>query len=346
MIKFILALTLIIAAQLANATPPSLWQTIRSGFQLNHHTNKPRVQYFIRYYQKHPQLLHDVIMQSKPFLYLVVKQTQKLDLPTELALVPIIESAFHNTATSDVGASGAWQLMPGTAENYGIYINSSWYDGRQEIINSTAGALTYLRYLHNYFDSNWLLALAAYNAGEGNVAQAIHYNLVKHRNTDFWYLNLPQQTRLYVPKLLAFAAIINNPNYYGIKLPPISAQAIVAPVFLPRQMSLIRSAHFAGISLANLQKLNPAYKQLITPPHGTYDLLLPINHVVEFEKNLAIHANPNSRTWHLYTVKPGDTLSTIASRTNIGVRTLMYYNRLYGSRINVGQRLIVPKHMH
>lgn len=339
--KKILPLLLLFVSTFAYATPNSLWTVIRNGYELNHHTTNPRVQYFIRYYQSHPRLVHAIIQQSKPFLYLVVQQVKRQQLPMELALVPIIESAFHNTARSNVGASGAWQLMPGTAEDYQIQI-TPWYDGRQDIVKSTEGALSYLQYLHNYFDSNWLLAIAAYNAGIGTVSQAIKYNLARNLPTNFWGLNLPQQTELYVPKILAFSAIINNPARYGLQIPAVPNQPIVAPVFLPAQMNLSQAAHYAGISLKELQHLNPAYKRLFTPPKGHYYLILPLNHITQFEQSLAKNTDTETIAWREYRVQPGDTLSIIAQRTGASIATLMRDNRLYNTSIQAGETLLYP----
>ena len=342
--KILVIIIAIFLSITAYANSNSLWHVIRDGYQLNHHVNNKTVQDFIHYYQQRPQLIHDVIQQSKPFLYLVVKQVNRRHLPTELALVPVIESAFHNTAYSAVGAAGAWQLMPGTAENYQITITPR-YDGREDITKSTAAALSYLKYLHNYFDSNWLLAIAAYNAGLGTIKQAIHHNLIRNLPTDFWALNLPEQTRLYVPKILAFATIIQNPNYYGIDLPSIPNEPIVAPVFLPSQMSLIKAAQYAGISLSNLQRLNPAYRLLVTPPHGRFYLTLPINHIVEFERHLAEHLNDPIVQWHEYRVHPGDTLNKIALKTHTNPRILVRYNKLDSTQVDIGQTLVYPSHI-
>ena len=190
----------------ATTPPRSLWTVIRQGYHLNHDTNQPRVQHYLYYYRHNPQLVYAIAHQAKPFLYLVVQQIKQKHLPTELALIPIIESAFHSNATSSAGAVGIWQLMPRTASQYDVQVDTRWYNGRQSIIQSTGAALAYLDYLYNYFDNNWLLAIAAYNAGEGTVNRAIHYNLIHNRPTDFWHLSLPRQTENYVPQ---------NPGFSG-----------------------------------------------------------------------------------------------------------------------------------
>lgn len=322
----------------------SLWNVIRQGYQLNHYANQPSVKRCLQYYRQHPQLVRAIAKQAKPFLYLVVKQIQQHHLPTELALIPIIESAFNSTATSSAGASGIWQLMPGTASQYQVTTDTRWYNGRQSVVQSTHAALAYLRYLHDYFDGNWLLTLAAYNAGEGRVSQAIKYNLKHEFRTDFWHLPLPQQTKQYVPKILALAIIFDHPQRYDIQLPAIPNQPLLASVFLPRQLSLVQAAQYAQLPLSTLQRLNPEYTQLATPPSasGDYYLLLPIHHVADFERNLAADTMLDQYQWHQYTVKPGDSLSLIASITGANIEDIIKYNQLTSNYIYPGEHLVYP----
>lgn len=179
--------------------------------------SNPYVQKHIRWYQQHPQHLHRVLKKSEPFIFYVYQQTHRNNLPAELALIPLLESQYNPKIGSRTGAAGLWQMMPGTASKFGIKITRS-YDGRRDVPASTKAALTYLAYLHHYFNQDWLLALAAYDAGEGKV------KYVARHNKNFWHLPLSKETKNYVPKLLAIAHIIKQHNEYNVALPKLETQ--------------------------------------------------------------------------------------------------------------------------
>lgn len=320
----------------------SLWTVMRAGFQLDHEENNPRVQAYIKMYQNYPSYIQDIIQQGQPYLYGIVKLLQERDMPTELALLPIIESGYRPLARSSAGAVGIWQLMPQTAKRFNLSSDNWWFVGRQSINQSTDAALNYLAYLYSYLNGNWLLAIAAYNSGEGTVKMAVNYNLSQGLPTDFWSLNLPQQTRNYVPQLLALAAIIDNPGKYGISLPDVPNKPLIANVLLSRQISLKDAARLAEISQSQLLALNPAYTQLATPPSntGTYYLTLPIDKIVVFEQNLQNEPLVDQTVWKRYIVKRHDTLESIAQVTGVSTSTLRQYNRI--GRLRRGQSIIYP----
>ncbi|MDF2530108.1 MAG: lytic transglycosylase [Gammaproteobacteria bacterium] len=321
----------------------SLWDAMRAGFQLNHNENDPRVQAYIKIYQNYPSYIQDIVQQGQPYLYGIVKILQERDLPTELALLPVIESGYRPLAKSSAGAVGIWQLMPQTAKRFNLSSDNWWFQGRQSINQSTDAALNYLAYLDNYFNGDWLLALAAYNSGEGTVKMAVNYNVSQGLPTDFWSLNLPQQTRNYVPQLLALAAIIDNPGKYGITLPDVPNRPLIANVLLSRQISLRDAARLAQISQSQLISLNPGYTQMATPPSntGTYYLTLPIDKIAVFEQNLQNEPLLDQTQWKRYIVKRRDTLESISQVTGVSVATLKQYNRV-GSHLHRGQSLIYP----
>jgi membrane-bound lytic murein transglycosylase D len=322
----------------------SLWTVIGDGYQLDHHIHQPKVQYYIRYFQSRRNIVNIIFNRAKPFLYLVVQQIRNQHLPTEIALLPMIESGFNLTARSPAGAVGLWQLMPGTAARFNVQHDETWFSGRQSLAQSTDAALSYLTFLVNRFDGNWLLAIAAYNSGEGTVSRAIRQNLSRGLSTDFWSLRLPKETQDYVPKLLALAIIVEHPERYGFTLPQVPNRPLIATVLLPRQVSLQRAARYAGISLDELQTLNPAYTQLATPPSssGTYYLVLPIDRVMRFEMHMTATPESEHTRFIHYTVKRGDTLNKIALYHGTSVAVIRRLNELSGNLIRSGQVLIVP----
>ena len=332
----------------AKAEQNSLWQVILDGYQLQAYRHHPRVTYYINYYQSRRKIINIILQRAKPFLYPIVKQIEAKHMPTELALLPIVERGFNLTARSSAGAVGLWQLMPATAARFDVTHKTDWYHGRQSLAQSTAAALTYLQFLHDKFDGNWLLAIAAYNSGEGSVSRAIKRNLRQGKPTDVWSLPLPTETKDYVPRLLALSIIMKNPSRYGTIRPNIPNQPLIATVILPRQINLRRAAQYAGISLKRLQSLNPAYTRMLTPPSssGTYHLTLPIDHVAQFEAKLASTAESSHLKFIEYTVKKGDTLNHIARRYRTTAAHLVQLNRLKGNTIYIDQTLVVPTQRH
>src|SRR5579872_1697739 len=196
----------------------NVWDALRLEFNLPHYENNPEVQVQIEWFLTHNHFLMESTSRAGPYIYYILQQVRKRHLPAELVLLPVIESSYNPFSNSYMGAAGIWQIMPETASGFGIKRNW-WYDGRRDIIASTKAALNYLAYLQNFFEGNWLLAIAAYNTGEGSVLSAIRRNVSTGMNTDFWSLPLSQQTRDYVPRLLALAEIISHPDRYGIRFP-------------------------------------------------------------------------------------------------------------------------------
>lgn len=183
-----------------------LWSVLQHQFTLNHYENNPAVKAQIEWFLKRKKYIYKLAENAQPYLYYILTQVDKRKLPAEMVLLPMIESAYDPFAFSSAGASGLWQMMPGTASGFGLKQNW-WYDGRRDIVASTNAALDYLSYLQSFFNGNWLLAIAAYDSGEGTVLSATRKNIAKGEPTDFWSLNLPRETQAYIPKLLALAEI-------------------------------------------------------------------------------------------------------------------------------------------
>ncbi|CAL1239127.1 Membrane-bound lytic murein transglycosylase D precursor [Candidatus Methylocalor cossyra] len=241
----------------------------------------------MEWFVNHPDYIERVQQRAEPFLYSIVKQVEKHDIPGELALLPVIESAFQPHAVSPANAAGIWQFIPSTGRLYGLKRSRS-YDGRRDIYASTRAAIKYLKKLHADFNGDWLLAIAAYNCGEGAVSRAIQRNLARGLPTDFWSLDLPQETRAYVPRLLAVAKLFAEADQYGINLRAIPNQAVVKPVKIDQQIDLALAADAADISLEKLYELNPGFKRQFVDVEGSYRLFIPAEKKTsEFKEELA-----------------------------------------------------------
>lgn len=251
----------------------SVWNSISNEFQLDHRDQSARVKAEIHKLLAEKGKFNQILKAAGPYIYFIHKQTQSRGLPAEMALIPIIESEFNPNDHSTKGATGLWQLMRGTAHELGIKVISG-YDGRRNVPASTKAALAYLNDLGKYFKGNWYLALAAYNAGQVKVDKAVH----RAGSHSFWNLTLPQETKYYVPRLLAVAAIIQNPEKYGVKLPHINDKPYFTELKFKKAIKLETIAKATGISLEALRVLNPDYKNgVVASKKGTYALLVPVN---------------------------------------------------------------------
>ena len=317
-----------------------VWHRIRSQLTFDIPDNS-RVGVQRDWYVKHPGYLERVAKRAEPFLYYIVGELEKNDVPVELALLPIVESAFDPFAYSHGRASGMWQFVPDTGKRFGMKQNW-WYDGRRDVIASTQGAIKYMKYLHKYFDGDWLLALAAYNSGEGRVQRAVKKNKSQKKKTDFWSLDLPKETRAYVPKLLALADIIKRPAYFNLNLYEIANEEVISQVDIKSQLDLAKAASLAGLSLTELQRLNPGFNRWATDPDGPHHLLLPKHKVEHFEQNLAKLSTEDRLAWQRYKIKNGDNLGYIANKFHTSVDLISQVNGINGNQIRAGKYLLIP----
>ncbi|HIF9110069.1 TPA: LysM peptidoglycan-binding domain-containing protein [Photobacterium damselae] len=323
--------------QLSPQQQQDLWDRIAMQIDTPIPENK-RIRYYRNWYLKHPRNLQIIAERSKPFLYYITQEVEKRNMPLELALLPIVESSFDQYAYSSSAAAGLWQIIPDTGRRFGLTINS-WYDGRRDIVKSTQAALNLLEYLHNKF-GNWQYALAAYNTGEGRVFNAIDKNKRLGKSTDYWNLDLPDETSAYVPKLYAVADILRDPQKYGIRIPAVANKPVLQEINPGVQMDLAVAARFAGISTQELKDLNPAYHKWATAPNGPYHLLLPINKVKSFKVALANNKRENLRTVR-HTVRSGDTLGALAVKYNTTVKDIQRANNLKSTQLRIGQHLSI-----
>lgn len=320
----------------------NIWEVLRHEFTLPHYEENPAVQEKISWFLTHQNELLHTANRAAPYLYFILQQVRKRHLPVEYVLLPMIESGFNPFAYSSAGAAGMWQIMPGTASGYGIK-QSWWYDGRRDIIASTRAALDHLVYLGSFFEGNWLLATAAYDTGEGNVLAAVRKNNLEGKPIDFWSLPLAQETRDYVPRLLALAAIISHPDKYLITFPQAKNAPYLAEVNLNAQIDLKHAALLAGLSLQKLRQLNPGYNHTATAPTGPFKLILPIENIPQFTENLTYSPLYKRFTWMNYAAKKGDNWQTVARQFNVSTDSLKKVNPLLASNLKPGTQLVVPR---
>jgi len=317
-----------------------VWQRIRSQLTFTVPENR-RVVNQRNWYAKNQRYLDRVAKRAEPFMHFIVEELEAANMPMEMALLPIVESAFDPFAYSHGRASGMWQFVPGTGTRFGMKQNW-WYDGRRDVIASTKGAIKYLQYLHKFFDGDWLLALAAYNSGEGRVRRAVKNNARKNIPTDFWSLDLPKETRAYVPKLLALADLIKRPDDFNIKLYEIDDKSVISAVDIGSQIDLAKAAELADLTLEELQHLNPGYNRWATDPKGPHYLVVPNTKVEKFKAGLNTLADKDRLAWQRYQIKRGDSLGKIANKFNTEIGVIKQANNIRGSQIREGKHLLIP----
>ena len=332
----------------ADSEPPQsslqhtdIWKKIGANLALPRHMEHRSVKGRLAWYAKNQEYLDRVVERSRPYLFHIVSEVEKRGMPLELALLPIVESAFHPFAYSRSHASGIWQFIPSTGKIFGLKQNW-WYDGRRDIVAATRGALDYLEKLNREFDGDWLLALAAYNTGERNVARAIRRNRNAGKKTDFFSLRLPRETKGYVPSLLAVAELVANPEQHGITWQPVADQPYFSQVDTGEQIDLAVAAELAGIKMDELYTLNPGFNRWATDPRGPHRLLLPVGKETSFLEKLAGLPPQERINWQSHEIKRGETLAGIAARYRTSVASLKSINNLRSDIIRQGVSLRVP----
>ncbi len=247
--------------QVAGLTPAQyadLFDRMRAGFKLEDADDRRAIDQQLNWYASNPDYMERAFGRAELYLYQIVTELEARAMPLELALLPVVESAFEPYAYSRARASGLWQFIPGTGSRFGLK-QDWWYDGRRDIVESTRAAFDYLQSLHDRFDGDWLLAIAAYNCGEAKIERAVEHNRSRGKPVDFWSLKLPKETRAYVPKLLAMKRLVADPERYGLAISPIPNLAYFARVETKGQINLKLAAEIAGVSPEELYELNPAF---------------------------------------------------------------------------------------
>ena len=322
-------------------TAGNIWDRVREGFQLVDNTDNPRLLAELKWYTKHQNYLDRVVDRSEPFLHYIMNEVEKRGLPTELALLPIVESAFQPFAYSHGRAAGIWQFIPSTGKLYGLKQNW-WYDGRRDVYASTQAALKYLEALNREFKGDWLLALAAYNSGSGTVRRAIRKNKSRNRPTDYWHLKLPKETQAYVPKLLALKRIIDSPESHNMTLRCVEDIPQFDLVDAGSQIDLAMAAELADIDLETLYRLNPGYNRWATAPYGPHNIIVPVDNAEILKEGLASLPEKQRLKWKRHKIRNGETLSHIADRYSVSVTNLKRLNNLHSNSIRAGKHLVIP----
>jgi membrane-bound lytic murein transglycosylase D len=317
----------------------NLWERIQNGFAIKDIDNR-RVKEYAKWYQSRPEYVERMIERSSRYLFHVVKEVEKRNMPMEIALLPMIESAYNPIAKSRQKAVGVWQFIPSTGKLFGLE-QDWWRDKRRNIIDSTNAALDYLEYLHNLFGS-WELALAAYNAGEGRVKRAILRNKKRKLATDYYSLRLPKETKNYVPKLLAVKKIIQDPERFQLYIKDIPDKPYFQVVNVPDEMDTHLAAELADIPFEEFQLLNAEHNRPLMKAHfGAQDILLPVDSVDTFLKNLEDHKDPLTN-WISYTPIKGEKVNHVAKKFNIDIKELIKINQLRSNQTLKNKIILIP----
>ncbi|MGR9114371.1 MAG: LysM peptidoglycan-binding domain-containing protein [Gammaproteobacteria bacterium] len=340
----------------ANKKNRTIWERLVSLYALPEVDNE-RIDRELSWFLNHPDYLVRVQKRAEPYLHLILEEIESKNIPGELALLPVIESAFRPDAYSSAHASGLWQFIPSTGRLFGLKQNT-WYDGRRDVFASTQAATSYLKELSENFEGDWFLALASYNYGKGNVQRSIEKNLSKDLPTDYWSLSLPNETFTYVPKLMAIAKIFANPGQYNIPLQDIPNEPYFEVVNMDSQLDLKKAAELANTSMEEILKLNPAFKQWCTAPNGPHRLLIPIDQAEIFRENLAHLPKEervskrtlalaqkrqfNSRHSVKHKIRRGESLNIIARNYGTSTAAIRRANHLSSNKIQAGKYLLIP----
>jgi len=339
--------------------PQDVWERMRQGFQLQDGLGvNPRIEQQRLWFASNPSFLENAGERGSLYIHYIIERLEERNMPLELALLPVIESAYNPMAYSRADAVGLWQFIPSTGRYYNLR-QTRFYDGRRDITASTTAAMDYLTRLHDMFNGDWLLALAAYNAGEGTVSRAIERNEKLGLPTDYWNLPLPAETQAYVPKLLALSQVVLSPEAYGVNLSPIANEPYFQVVEINQRMDLSKVAAVANIDEDELFQLNPAFKQRTTID-GPQHLLVPTSKAQLLTASLSTMRpeelissrplkpvfegaddNEIAKLKRAYRVKRGDNLATIAKANKVDVKDLQRWNKMTGKNLKVGQTLVM-----
>lgn len=315
----------------------NVWERVRQGFQMGE-VNPELVRRQERYYSARPDLVKRTLTRSRPYMFYIASEVERRGMPTEIAMLPMVESSFVSSATSRVGAAGLWQFMPLTGRQYGLE-QTWWYDGRRDVVAATNAALDYLQNLYTQF-GDWSLALAAYNWGEGNLARAISKTQAAGLEPTYENIKMPAETRNYVPKLLAVRNLLADPANFGLHLEKLPNKPYFVSVNVARHMDISLAAKFAGISVKEFMELNPAFNLPVYAYKNGRQMLLPVNRAERFEANLAKWEKP-LLTWQVYTPASNESAAEVADRTGMTRSQLMAVNHINSSVLSAGRPILV-----
>jgi len=332
----------------------NVWNRLYKGFQIRNYNNQPLVRKYTKQFSRDPRRIQRLADRSSQYLYMVVNELNKRRMPTELALLPFVESAYRNKAYSHAGAAGMWQFIPATGRRFGLRQTRS-YDARLDPYQATKAAFDYLQRLNREFRGDWLLSLAAYNAGEYRVHREIAKNRARGKRTDFWSLDLPRETKQYVPRLLAFKEIFRNPRHFRVQLRGIPNTHALTQIRVNKPVDLRKAALVAGLPADTLSSLNSGFLHGITTPRHSNLIILPrqyagrLNRVIQRLPPAAdVYNKPARKSYKrrarggryvYHKVRKGDNLYRIARKFGTSVKKLKRLNNLRNNKIKPGKRL-------
>jgi membrane-bound lytic murein transglycosylase D len=317
-----------------------LFDRMRAGFAFDE-VQEPAIDVQLAWLEHNPEYLERVFQRGQRYMYHVITEVEARGMPLEFALLPVVESAYEPFAYSTSRAAGLWQFIPGTGVRFGLKQNW-WYDGRRDPIESTRAALDYLQALHDQFNGDWLLAIAAYNVGENTVQRELDFNRANGKPTDFWHLRLPAETRAYVPKLLALKRLMAEPERYGLEFAVIPNEPYFAVIGTDSQIDLKVAAQLAGTSYDELIALNAGYNRWATDPDGPHRLLVPIDNADAFEAALKTLNADDRVPFSSHEVGRKETLAMIAKQYNTSAAVISKVNDLKGGKVTPGETLKIP----
>ena len=326
----------------SSLTAPSgnLWLRIQDGFTMPE-LNSPLVITQTRWLAARPDYVHRSMARSSRYLFYIVEEVNLRGMPMEIALLPFVESAFNPVAKSSAKAMGIWQFMPATGKDFKLTQNM-FRDERRDVLQSTTAALDYLQRLHRQF-GDWQLALAAYNWGEGNVAKAIKRNQAAGLPTDYLSLKMPKETREYVPKLMAYKAIVSDPAAYGIVLPELENHPYFVAIDVTRDIDVDVVIKLAELTPEDFRNLNPSFNKPVILSAANQQILLPFGHAELFQENLKNYNEPLS-TWTAVSVSATESADQLAKRLGVSAAVLREVNAIPpGMRVRAGSTVLIPK---
>ncbi len=332
------------------AAPPAapivatdLWFRIRKGFGMPE-LDTPLVAQKKKFYLSQPEYLQRMFVRGSRYLHYIVEEVERRGMPTELALLPFVESAMNPVAMSSAQAAGLWQFIPSTGKAYDLSQNW-WVDNRRDVVQSTNAALTYLQKIYEMHGNDWFLALASYNWGEGAVARAVKANKARGRPADYLHLNMPTETRHYVPKLIALKQILLEAEQLGVVLPALPDAPYFVTVDKTRPIDLKLAAQFADMTVEEFVALNPAHNRPVIAASQNNVLKIPADRLEGFVEAIARHEADEKvfATWQPYTLKGSDSLESVAARGNVSVAELRRANSIAPAvKVLAGTRILAP----
>lgn len=326
----------------AGQTYVNVWERVVDRFALPECSDRDINLQWARWYADRPDYMARIFKRAEPWIHYIADELERRNMPGELALLPIVESAYDPFAFSSGRALGTWQFIAETGRRYGLKQNW-WYEGRRDVWSSTQAALDYLSYMNEMFEGDWLLALAGYNTGEGRVARQIKRNRAAGKPADYWNLSLPRETRGYVPKLMGLTCLFKYPERYDFKMAQTPDQQVIAAVDIGRQADLVLVSQMSNAPIDVLFTLNPGYNRWATSPEGPFRVVLPLANAKLLEATLKNTDPASLMRWDQVVVERGDTLSDLANRHHVPIDVLKSSNQLANNTIHPGQKLLLPR---